>query len=387
MQKLERVFLLSALVVAACGARTELDGLNSSSSAGGLPSIGGAIATGGSPSTGGSTTTGATSCPPNIPQAGDPCPTVGLYCKYDNELCLIAYQCSTSGEFEWAGDCSFGAGGAASTGGTTATGGVPPAGGTTSTGGSAGTECNGSLEMLSADKGLCVAKMVPITGPPSDAGNIDYKIDATEVTKGQYDAWLATSPSLPASTNVNCGYVTSYAEQRTGYLGPDADHHPVVYVDWCDAYAYCLGVDKRLCGAIGGGSVDYYTGFVDAAASQWYRACSSGGADSYPYGNTYHATYCDGSDFWNDNNSMQTVAVGSLTNCVTSKAGYSGVYDLSGNVWEWEDSCTSTGQPAACRIRGGAFYLGGGALACGYGGGDFPRSVVYNNIGFRCCTP
>ena len=238
--------------------------------------------------------------------------------------------------------------------------------------------------------GLCVAKMVLIAGPASDAGNMDYKIDATEVTRGQYDAWLATNPALPSSTNASCNYVTTYAEQRTEgvYTGPDADQHPVVYVDWCDAYAYCSGVGKRLCGAIGGGSNEFGS-YKDASKSQWYRACSSGGIYSYPYGNTYQPGYCDGWDYWNDNSlTMQTVPVGSLVACATSAAGYAGVYDLSGNVWEWEDSCTGTDQLDPCPVRGGAFNdSGSGNLTCGYGTYDFYRHDLSLYIGFRCCSP
>ena len=291
MQKNEHFFLFAVLTAAACGGRTEVEGLSSSSNVGGLSAAGG---TGSSPSTGGSTSTGAATCPSTWPKVGDPCQPEGLYCKYDNAMCLIAYQCSASAQFEWAGNCLSLMGGTGSTGGTPATGGRSSStggsnteGGTTPTGGSLATGCTGSFEMPLGNRGLCVAKMVPITGPKGGP-NMDYKIDATEVTKGQYDVWLATNPPLPASTDLNCGYVKSYSEQSTNgtYTGPDADHHPVVYVDWCDAYEYCLGVDKRLCGAIGGGSVDYNTGFVDATVSQWYRACSSGGAVSYPYGNT-----------------------------------------------------------------------------------------------------
>ncbi len=105
--------------------------------------------------------------------------------------------------------------------------------------------------------GLCVATKVPIAAP---SANNNYSIDATEVTKGQYDLWLATNPALPASTDANCGYVKTYAEQASGgtlYTGTDAVHHPVADVDWCDAYAYCKGVGKRLCGAIGGGTNAY----------------------------------------------------------------------------------------------------------------------------------
>ena len=239
--------------------------------------------------------------------------------------------------------------------------------------------------MILGSKGLCVAEMVPITGPQGGP-NVDYKIDATEVTKGQYDAWLATSPSLLPSTDAaNCGYVTSYSEQTTDgvYAGPDADHHPVVNVDWCDAYAYCFGVDKRLCGAIGGGPLDYAS-YDDVTQSQWYRACSSGGTNTYPYGNVYQPSTCDGFDYWNGNSSIwQTVAVGSLAKCVTSMTGYAGVYDLSGNVWEWEDSCYSTGWGSICRLSGGGF--GGQELACG---GDWAdsRQAAGVGVGFRCCS-
>ena len=215
--------------------------------------------------------------------------------------------------------------------------------------------CTGAFETVQSSTALCVAKMVPITAP--NAAN-NYSIDATEVTKGQYDVWLATNPALPASTDANCGYVTSYAEQNTNWLytGTDAAHQPVVYVDWCDAYAYCNGVGARLCGAIEGGSTDYSSGYNDATKSQWYRACSSGGVNTYPYGNTYSGTACNGYDYWYDNSStMQTVAVGSLANCLTSTSGYAGVYDLSGNVWEWEDRCKGTGQSASCGVNGGAY--------------------------------
>jgi len=394
MQKRDYFFLFAILASQGCGGRTGLDeGLSSNS--GGLSAIGGTSSVGGSPSTGGSTNTGATTCPSTAPQAGDQCLPAGLFCVYPTSVCPLGYQCSTGGEFEQVYvPCFSGMGGTTSTGGSLATGGglgssgssSTSIGGTTSTGGDQATGCSGSFEMILGGKDICVAKMVPITGPKGGP-NVDYKIDATEVTTGQYDAWLATSPSLPPSTDVNCRYVTSYSEQGTGYLGPDADHHPVVYVDWCDAYEYCLGVDKRLCGALGGGPVDYSAGYNNATQSQWYRACSSGGTITYPYGNTYQATFCDGWDYWNDNSStMQTVAVGSLGSCATSVNGYAGVYDLSGNVFEWEDSCDGVGPSATCRLRGGAFNMVSSFLACSYGVGAGPRVDVNGEIGFRCCT-
>ena len=41
--------------------------------------------------------------------------------------------------------------------------------------------------------------------------------------------------------------------------------------------------------------------------------------------------------------------------CPTPAGGYGGAYDLSGNAYEWEDSCTGwTGDTDNCFIRGGA---------------------------------
>ena len=93
-----------------------------------------------------------------------------------------------------------------------AEGGTASTGGKASTGGNQATGCTGSFEMIHSGTGLCVAKTVAISGP---VANSDYDIDVTEVTKGQYDAWLATNPALPPSTDTNCGYVASYAEQGT----------------------------------------------------------------------------------------------------------------------------------------------------------------------------
>ncbi len=289
-----------------------------------------------------------------------------------------------SGAAAGAGGLGAGVGGAPSVVSPTGTGGA------TSTAGALGAGCTGNLETVQSTTGLCIATMVPITGPMT---NQDYTIDETEVTQGQYAVWLATNPAPPASTDANCGYVTSYggytdsgdgyAVTDAGYAGTDASHHPVATVDWGDAYAYCKGVGKRLCGAIGGGANPVDSRNNDYA-SQWYRACSSGGMYAYPYGYLYQSNYCA----TYDNTKGQTVAVGSLPNCVTSTMGYVGVYDLSGNVYEWEDSCTGNGPSAFCELRGGSIYNDTSSiLACAAGVPNITRNAVNINIGFRCCSP
>jgi sulfatase modifying factor 1 len=164
--------------------------------------------------------------------------------------------------------------------------------------------------------------------------------------------------------------------------GSGCDSQPQVCVDWCDAYAYCRAVGKRMCGKIGGGSNEY-ADQNDAGLSQWYNACSSHGANSdYPYGDTYQAAYCNGYDL----GLGTTVPVGSMPSCQSSVPGYAGIYDLSGNVWEWEDSCEGPGQSARCHRRGGTFEASVSYMTCQNGIAYFRNGVVLNT-GLRCCSP
>jgi formylglycine-generating enzyme required for sulfatase activity len=159
------------------------------------------------------------------------------------------------------------------------------------------------------------------------------------------------------------------------------DNHPQVCVDWCDAYAYCQSVGKRLCGKIGGGA-NGSGDFANASLSQWYNACVSDGANNaYPYGASFSPDACNGGD----HGVGTTVPVGSMTSCQSSVLGYGGVYDLSGNVWEWDDSCDGPGQSAYCHLRGGSFYGNAYTQRCD-NSINTSRGVVIDHVGFRCCS-
>ncbi len=279
--------------------------------------------------------------------------------------------------------------GGATTGGVTTgvTGiGGAPMGGTTS-GGSLGTGCNSSLEAVQTPgSGLCVANLVTIAAP---SGHAPYGIDATEVTQGQYWAWLETNPLAPATNLSSCTTNTTLA-QNTQCLGEmpvctvDCDHKPVVCVDWCDAYAYCEAVGKRLCGAIGGGANTYFD-IDNVYKSQWYRACVSGDQkNDYPYGELYDRAACNGADY--PHLSGETLlSVGAATGCQSRVQGYGGVFELSGHVWEWEDACDSSASDAQCRLRGGSYFSGGAFMTCSIDSGSF-RNVGSYDFGFRCCS-
>jgi len=212
-----------------------------------------------------------------------------------------------------------------------------------------------------------------------------YCIDSTEVTRADYQAWLATSPSVRDQNQTDCGWNTSFAPDASclgdAYVcqGSGCQDHPQVCINWCDAYAYCQSVGKRMCGKIGGGTIDF-DDVTNPALSQWHNACTSHGQNIYPYGNTYDGQACNSKD----RGVGTTVPVASLTGCQSGVTGYAGVYDLGGNAWEWEDSCSGTADTANCHLRGSTFMSD--AKRCDDWGYTL-RNNAYATFGIRCCSP
>lgn len=249
-------------------------------------------------------------------------------------------------------------------------------------GGAAGSGCSsgcGPLEQCWNNQ-LCVAKQGSVMA--ADAGT--YLIDVTEVTRAQYYAWLYTYPAT-AGQESYCTWNTDFTPDYQCMAGTDVcqgsgcDNYPVPCVNWCDAYAYCRAVGKRLCGHMGGGH-NPSLGYGDTTQSQWFNACASGAThNAYPYGNNYVDGDCN-------DNAPATVAVGLFPECESTVPGFEGVYDLVGNVVEWEDSCEAwDGAFDACRGRGGCFRDGSTTATCG------DNSEAYRNdtnavLGFRCCS-
>ena len=292
-----------------------------------------------------------------------------------------------SGGGEASADAGFDSGGEAGSGGMGGTG--DDAGGTP-----CGIYFCNSVEQC-WNNTLCVAKLVPVPG--------GYSIDATEVTRSQYEAWLATSPSTEGQ-DAWCSFNTDFQPDEQCIASDDTSHGgpcgkcPQVCVDWCDAYAYCRGVGKRLCGAIGGGP-NGYDDAADASKSQWYNACGAGGLHNYPYGGDpgtsindgYDPELCNGIDhtlagceYW----ACWSVEVASLSGCVSTEAWGEGIYDLSGNVWEWEDSCQGTTDPMdGCSYRGGSFAASKDRLRCASAEMNPRKANTYEDLGLRCCAP
>lgn len=221
-----------------------------------------------------------------------------------------------------------------------------------------------------------------------------YCIDSTEVTRAQYAAWLATvTPErIARRPSTWCAWNTTFTPDAPGMAGThvcqtNCDNHPQVRVDWCDAHAYCMDVGKSLCGKIGREALAY-ADYADVTKSEWYSACTSGGQNTYTYGTNYSSGTCNTSDRWTSDTAT-TVAVASSPQC-QGTGQYAGVYDLSGNVQEWEDSCAPIDynypERDKCRVRGGAYHLfKQSETACNYDA-SWDRFLHDDSIGFRCCS-
>jgi formylglycine-generating enzyme required for sulfatase activity len=227
----------------------------------------------------------------------------------------------------------------------------------------------------------------PIGKCASDQVDLDagFCIDSTEVTNAKYLAFLVAVGADAGRDFAGCigDNITPNNDNNELFSSPTL---PVRGVDWCAARAYCKWAGKRLCGTIadGGEIVNNGFDFKDAAASEWDFACTQNGTLLYPYGNTEDASACNGSDLKEGG----VVPVGSLPGCV---GGYPGIHDMSGNVWEWENSCADDTSPtASCNMRGGSYFEGNiGVLRCDNNNSGTPqnnRNAALSNIGIRCCS-
>jgi formylglycine-generating enzyme required for sulfatase activity len=216
-------------------------------------------------------------------------------------------------------------------------------------------------------------------------------IDIAEVSHGDYQDWLDTSPGLELQPG-GCAWNDAFEPSETCMNDPAVDpdsSQPQVCVDWCDAHTYCAAQGRRLCGRIAGGMNDF-DAYDDPSSSQWMNACTAGGQYEWTTGGapTPDPIGCvhSGSQV------TKPYAVGTHANCRSPSPGYQHLRDLSGNVEEWEDSCEvdvsspSADKNDACRTRGGSFESARNETRCdAVPASAKQRSAVSPTLGFRCC--
>jgi formylglycine-generating enzyme len=183
-----------------------------------------------------------------------------------------------------------------------------------------------------------------------------YSIDVTEVTQRAYQAVMGTNPSW--------------------YSNLIVDNNPVENVTWFSANEYCTKVGKRL-----------------PTEAEWEYAARSGGKNEKYAGTSDYALL--GNYAWYEGEWGTPHPVG------TKLPNGLGLYDMSGNVWEWvadwygpytsgaQNNPTGPNTGSYRVMRGGALSLYNGEpdVRAARRRADNPKSADFQT-GFRCArTP
>ena len=216
-----------------------------------------------------------------------------------------------------------------------------------------------------------------------------FYMDATEVTKAQWDAVY------------NWAVAHGYSFDNVG--SGKAANHPVQSVNWYDCVKWCNARSemegRTPCYTVSGSP--YKTGqsapvcnfeadgFRLPTSDEWEYAARGGlQGKRFPWGDTIthsQANYFSSSSYSYDTSATRgyhpsyktggypyTSSVGSF-----SANGY-GLYDMSGNVWEWCWDASGSGRD----FRGGSWSNYAYGVRCGGAGWHDPADV-HGSIGFR----
>ena len=207
---------------------------------------------------------------------------------------------------------------------------------------------------------------LPDEGPEHKVTLPAFYIDIYEVTNLQYkkfnDETKRRSPD--------------HFRNRT-YPEGKADH-PVTYVSWNDANAYCQWAGKRL-----------------PTDQEWEKAARGTDARWFPWGNEFDYTKSNNPVRWHEIGLFgDTTPVGSFE----QGASPYGVYDMSGNVWEWtaswykaylgnQVSSESYGERYKT-LKGGSWFdcsfYNCGLSAPVFNRAFFSKRTKNDSFGFRC---
>ncbi|MDH5761620.1 MAG: formylglycine-generating enzyme family protein [Nitrospinota bacterium] len=188
-----------------------------------------------------------------------------------------------------------------------------------------------------------------------------FYIDLYEVTNRDYKKFVDATKRPPPH------------HWTQGNIPKGKEDHPVTYVSWFDANDYCQWTGKRL-----------------PNEEEWEKAARGQDGNIYPWGNLWSLDK-------SNNPYKQSTGTQPVGSYPEGRSVY-GLYDMSGNVWEWVDAYylphPGNTIPKAeygkdKRVLKGGSWFDCLSYGCGLSAPTFNRSffnpeVKNNSFGFRC---
>ena len=147
---------------------------------------------------------------------------------------------------------------------------------------------------------------LPDEGPQHTVKLKAFWIDKYEVTNLQYQQFIAATDR----------HSPQHFRNRTFPKGKI--DHPVTYVSWYDAKAYCEWAGKRL-----------------PSDAEWEKAARGTDGRIFPWGDEFDVNKANMPLRWE---SLKTEGDTTPVGAFPSGVSPYGLYDMTGNVWEWTES-------------------------------------------------
>ena len=238
------------------------------------------------------------------------------------------------------------------------------------------------------DKKKSILGFVEIPAGPFLMGESDEQHEVTLPTyyMACYPVTVAQFGAFVSAT----GYAPQYGDRWQGLA-----NHPVVYVSWHDARAYCVWLTERLHNGTGIPAAvrerAQREGWTVALPSEaeWEKAARGSKGLVYPWGNEFKEDHA--------NTEGARIRRTSAVGCFPRGVSPYGCLDMAGNVWEWTRSLWENKQEEPYRypykpedgrenpdlpdnvarvLRGGAAFTVRRNARCAYRNWDFPNYAL-----------
>ena len=279
--------------------------------------------------------------------------------------------------------------------------------------GGTGSGNGGTIVNLKVPEGFVLVKGTTITGTESWTPESkvfvsgrrltipDLYVSDHEVTRGEYKAVMGSDPSTASACDKDGNKLT----------GDAVLNNPVNYISWYDALVYCNKLSKKEnltpCYTINGSTDPDKWGTVPTSRDNtWDAATCNFEANGYRLpteaewewlargGEEYTYAGSDSVDdvAWYTSNTNKT----GTREVKTKVANGYGLYDMSGNVWEWcwdwygsinESTVAAGAASGSLRVsRGGSWYYNDRGCQVAFRSYYSPDDL-YDRFGFRVVRP